>query len=80
LVKDLGITRDFMEHSHFETDLPALLRGYLSDALTLVEPDADHTECIRGWEKRAGVELKKSEHAGRIPDEDFGHLLAGLNI
>jgi hypothetical protein len=79
LVKDLGITQDFMAHSCFETDLPALLRGYLDDALKLVEPDADHTECIRGWEKRAGVELKKTERVERIPEQDFRHRLAGLN-
>jgi hypothetical protein len=79
LVKDLGITQDFMVHSRFETDLPALLRGYLGDALKLVEPDADHTECIRGWEKRAGVEMKKTEQVERIPEQDFRHRLAGLN-
>lgn len=79
LVKDLGITQDFMEHNKFETQLPRLLRGYLSDALKEVKPNADHTECIKGWEKRAGVELKKTEKAQRIPEKDFKHRLIGLN-
>ena len=68
-----------MRHSRFETELPALLRGYLGDALELVDQGADHTECIRGWEKRAGVELRKTERVQRIPRRDFEHRLAGLN-
>ena len=68
-----------MAHCRFDTELPALLRCYLGDALELVEPSADHTECIRGWEKRAGVELKKTDRVERIPGRDFEHRLAGLN-
>ncbi|KAF3004069.1 hypothetical protein E8E13_002531 [Curvularia kusanoi] len=79
LVKDLGITQDFMQHSEFDTKLPGLLRGYLGEALALVDQRADHTESIRGWENRAGFELKKTETVQRIPDEDFKHRLEGIN-
>jgi hypothetical protein len=40
---------------------------------------ADHTECIRGWEERCGVELKRTEVVRDIPAEDFEHRLKGLN-
>lgn len=79
LVKDLGITQDFMEHSKFETEQPALVRRYLSDALKEVEPQADHTKLLVGWEKRAGIELRKTDKAQDIPREDFDHRLHGLN-
>ena len=83
LVKDLGITEDFMKDSKFETALPAMIKGYLGDALGCIEEDrraaADHTECLRGWEKRSGVELEKTEKVKDIPMEDFEHRLKGLN-
>lgn len=79
LVKDLGITQDFMEHNQFQTSLPGILRRYLSDALAEVEPQADHTKLLVGWEKRAGFELHKSDKAQSIPEADFAHRLRGLN-
>ena len=83
LVKDLGITEDFMKHSNFQTDLPGLLRGYLSHSMDVIGPDrnstADHTECIRGWEERSGETLKKTPKVKDIPKEDFEHRLQGLN-
>lgn len=79
LVKDLAITKDFMEHNKFKTELPELLRGYLDYALEQVEPSADHTKCLVGWEKRSGVQLKRTEHVKDIPKEDFEHRLDGLN-
>ncbi|KPI37647.1 3-hydroxyisobutyrate dehydrogenase, mitochondrial [Cyphellophora attinorum] len=83
LVKDLGITEDFMRYSEFETQLPGVLRRYLSHSMDVIgEPrnkTADHTECIRGWEERSGVELNKTEKVRDIPQEDFEHRLAGLN-
>lgn len=79
LVKDLGITEEFMQHSKFETELPALVRRYLNDSLQEVEPIADHTKCLVGWEKRSGVQLKRSEEVHDIPKKDFDHRLKGLN-
>ena len=84
LVKDLGITEDFMKHSQFETKLPGLLRGYLQHGIDVVGPErgqtCDHTESIRGWEERCGgVELKKTDKVSEIPTEDFEHRLKGLN-
>lgn len=79
LVKDLGITEEFMEGSGFETKLPGVVRGYLADALSVVEKNADHTACLRGWEARSGVQLKRTEKLQDIRKEDFEHRLAGLN-
>ena len=79
LVKDLGITEEFMKHNNFETDLPALTKRYLGDALKEVEPMADHTKALVGWEKRSGVQLKRTEKVQDIPKEDFDHRLKGLN-
>ena len=84
LVKDLGITEDFMKHSRFETKLPGVLKGYLQHGLDVIGSErgksADHTECIRGWEERCGgVELNRTEKVRDIPEEDFEHRLKGLN-
>ena len=68
-----------MQHSDFQTDLPDLIHKYLSYALGEVEPSADHTKCLVGWEKRSGVELKVTEQVQNIPAEDFEHRLKGLN-
>jgi 3-hydroxyisobutyrate dehydrogenase len=61
LVKDMKITKDVILSTGFETDLPQLAIKYLEDALAGLEENADHTECLKGWEKRAGFELRKSE-------------------
>ena len=83
LVKDLGITQDFMKYSNFETELPGVLKGYLSHSMDVIGPErnktADHTECIQGWEERSGIEIKKTEKVQDIPQEDFEHRLKGLN-
>lgn len=79
LVKDLGITQEFMEHSQFDTELPALIHKYLKYSLDQVQPNADHTEALKGWEKRSGIQLKKTEKVTNIPKEDFEHRLNGLN-
>ena len=83
LVKDLGITEKFMKHSEFETELPGVLKGYLQHGLDVIGEErvktADHTECIRGWEERSGVELRWTEKVQDIPEEDFEHRLRGLN-
>ena len=79
LVKDLGITEEFMQHNNFETELPGLAKRYLDNALQQVEPMADHTKALVGWEKRAGIELKRTEQVQDIPQEDFEHRRLGLN-
>jgi hypothetical protein len=79
LVKDLGIAEDFMKHNKFETELPGLAKKYLGDALQEVEPMADHTMAIVGWEKRSGVQVKRTEKVEDIPQKDFDHRLKGLN-
>lgn len=79
LVKDLGITQEFMEKSQFETGLPQILRSYLKFGLDRVDPAADHTACLKGWEERSGVQIKRTEKVADIPKEDFEHRLKGLN-
>ncbi|KAF2099736.1 2-hydroxy-3-oxopropionate reductase [Rhizodiscina lignyota] len=79
LVKDLGITEEFMEQNKFETELPGLVKRYLQYSLDRVEPSADHTKALVGWEERSGVKLKQTEKVQDIPKEDFEHRLRGLN-
>ncbi|KAK4898004.1 hypothetical protein LTR27_004389 [Elasticomyces elasticus] len=78
-VKDLGITEEFMQHNGFEIELPSSTKRYLADVLKEVEPDADHTKCLSGWENRAGVELKRIEQVKDIPEEGFEHRLKTIN-
>lgn len=63
LVKDVTIAKEVIETSGFRSDLPELALKYLEDSLDLVDAGACHTECIRSWEKRAGVEIKKTGQA-----------------
>lgn len=79
LVKDLGITQEFMKKQEFETGLPEMLRAYLKYGLDRVDPAADHTACLKGWEERSGVQLKRTEKVQDIPKEDFEHRWKGLN-
>ena len=79
LVKDLGITQEFMAKQEFETGLPEMLRAYLKYGLDRVDPAADHTACLKGWEDRSGVQLKRTEKVRDIPKEDFEHRWKGLN-
>lgn len=60
LVKDVKIAKEVIEKgAGFETELPGLAVRYLEEALGMVEEGACHSECIRAWEQRAGVEVKK---------------------
>ena len=68
-----------MDHSQFKTDLPDLIHRYLADALDQVEPQADHTKVLVGWEKRAGLEIHQTGKPTDILEQDFQHRLKGLN-
>jgi 3-hydroxyisobutyrate dehydrogenase-like beta-hydroxyacid dehydrogenase len=48
LVKDLGITEEFMEHNDFKTDLPTVIRNYLKDALVQDVPKRDFEHRLKG--------------------------------
>lgn len=61
LVKDVRIAKDVIEQSGFRTELPGLALGYLEEGLQLVDKGACHSECLKSWEKRAGVEIKKTK-------------------
>ncbi|KAF1995201.1 2-hydroxy-3-oxopropionate reductase [Amniculicola lignicola CBS 123094] len=61
LVKDVKIAKEVVESSGFQSDLPALALKYLEDSLKLVIKGADHSECLKSWEERAGVEIRKTE-------------------
>lgn len=60
LVKDVKIAKDVIEKSGFHTELPALAEKYLENSLKVVEKGADHTESLKSWEQRAGVEIKRT--------------------
>ncbi|KAL2425399.1 hypothetical protein ABEF95_014881 [Exophiala dermatitidis] len=65
LIKDVGISKELFEKIGFDTDMPDLILKYFRDAMDMLgEPAADHTELLKNWEKRAGVELKTGEPNG----------------
>ena len=58
LIKDVGIAREVFEKEGFETGLPALIIKEFEEANGGLGGGADHTELLKGWERRAGVVLK----------------------
>jgi 3-hydroxyisobutyrate dehydrogenase-like beta-hydroxyacid dehydrogenase len=58
LIKDVGIAESVFEREGFETEMPGLVNRYFRDAMGTLRADADHTELLKRWEERAGVELK----------------------
>ncbi|KAF2453701.1 2-hydroxy-3-oxopropionate reductase [Lineolata rhizophorae] len=61
LVKDVKIAKEVIESTGFKTGFPDLALHDLSDGLKLVQDGACHTECLKSWESRAGVTLKRRE-------------------
>ena len=61
LVKDIKMARQVIEDMGVPSSLPDLMVSQLEGALKVAGPGADHTEVIKGWEKKAGVELVKSK-------------------
>lgn len=64
LVKDVKIAKNVIEKAGFYTAFPELAIKYLGESLELVEKGACHSECIRSWERRAGVEIEKTGSSG----------------
>jgi len=64
LIKDVGISKEFFEKLQFDTGMPDLILKYFNDSMAMLEPTADHTELLKGWEKRAGLELKTGSPDG----------------
>ena len=64
LTKDVGIAKEVFEHEKFDTDLPDLIIRRFKEAMNILEPNADHTELLKSWEKRAGVQLKTGTPCG----------------
>jgi 3-hydroxyisobutyrate dehydrogenase-like beta-hydroxyacid dehydrogenase len=64
LTKDVGIAKELFEREGFDTDLPNLIIMHFKDAMAIVAPDADHTELLKSWERRAGVNLKTGTPCG----------------
>ena len=65
LLKDVGITKELLENIGFQTPLPEVVIESLSHAVAMLNPDADHTESLKGWEERAGVTLKTGRAEGK---------------
>lgn len=64
LIKDIGIAKSVFEQEGFETDMPDLVIRYFKEAMGILPPDADHTELLKKWEQRAGVQLKTGQPCG----------------
>ncbi|ETN45573.1 uncharacterized protein HMPREF1541_09405 [Cyphellophora europaea CBS 101466] len=64
LIKDVGIAKSVFEHEGFETEMPGLVNRYFQEAMGILKPDADHTELLKMWERRAGLELKTGQPCG----------------
>lgn len=60
LVKDMKIAREVIASTGVPSSLSGLILDELSEADRIAGPGADHTQCIQGWEKKAGVQLKQS--------------------
>lgn len=58
LIKDVGISKEVFEKLDFATDMPDLILRYFRESMAQLDPTADHTELLKGWEKRAGLQLK----------------------
>lgn len=61
LVKDVKIAKEVIEKAGFDTELPRLALHYLEESVKYAEKGACHSACIKSWEKRAGVEIQKTE-------------------
>ena len=57
----MKIARQVIGDMGVPSSLPDLIVSELEEALKVAGPGADHTEVIKGWEKKAGVELVKSK-------------------
>ena len=65
LIKDVKIAKDVIDRSGFQSELPALALRYLEESAQHVEKGADHSECLKSWERRADVEIKKTDPTER---------------
>lgn len=72
LVKDVKIAKEVIEKSGFQSELPALALKYLEDSMKLVDKGACHSECIKSWEQRAGVEIQKTERSDKTDELSKG--------
>ncbi|KAF9872231.1 hypothetical protein CkaCkLH20_10323 [Colletotrichum karsti] len=59
LVKDLGINLDLCKKMGIDTQLATHMHSLFNEALEEpnVEKSADYTECLKLWERKAGLEL-----------------------
>lgn len=60
LIKDVKIAKDVIDGSGFQSELPGLALKYLEESAQIVERGADHSECLKSWERRANVEITKT--------------------
>lgn len=56
----MKIAKSVIESVGVPSELPDLIIGSLSDADKIAGEGACHTQCIQGWEKKAGIQLKRS--------------------
>lgn len=60
-MKDAKIARDVIASMGVPTDLSDLAVKELSDALEVADEGACHTQVLKQYERKAGIQLKKTE-------------------
>lgn len=60
LVKDMKIAQSVIKSMGVPSALPELIVNSLSEADEIAGQGADHTECILAWEKKCGIQLKRT--------------------
>ncbi|KAK4632299.1 hypothetical protein CLAFUW4_02578 [Fulvia fulva] len=61
LLKDMKFARKVIEEMGVTLSLPGLIVRELEEAVEVAGEGPDHTEVIKAWERRAGVELIRSK-------------------
>lgn len=59
LVKDVKIAKSVIESMGVPSQLPDLAISMLSEALEVADEGACHTQCLKSWEKKAGIQLRQ---------------------
>lgn len=57
----MKIAKSALDEMGVSSRLPDLMIELMEDALRIAGPNADHTQVIEGWEKRLGLQLKRSK-------------------
>lgn len=62
----MRIAREVIRATGLSSSLPDLVVDEFAEADEVAGPGADHTRVIHAWEKRAGIQLRKSELKAKL--------------